>query len=59
VDLADALGLLGGCSRDLADDVGHALHRADDFGHGLAGIGDELTLAVRALGARTLLKLQV
>ncbi len=42
VHLADAVALLAGGGGDLADDVGDALHRADDLAHGLAGVVDQL-----------------
>ncbi|MNL66379.1 hypothetical protein D3C87_1908340 [compost metagenome] len=38
VDLRDALALLGRCGSDLADHVGHLLHRLHDVGHGGTGI---------------------
>ena len=38
IDLADPVRLLGCGRRDLADDVAHAVHRADDFVHGGAGV---------------------
>ena len=38
VDLGNACTLLGGCGRDFANHVGHALNRLHDVGHGGAGI---------------------
>ena len=38
VDLRDAIALLVGRRRDFADQVAHALHAGDDFGHALAGL---------------------
>ena len=52
VDLRDAVALLGRCGGDLADDVGHTLHRADDLLHRLAGVADEPRTGFDPLDAR-------
>src|SRR5216110_1316405 len=52
VDLRDAVALLGRCGGDLADDVGHTLHRADDLLHRLAGVTDEPRAGFDPLDAR-------
>ncbi|VVE50664.1 hypothetical protein PCE31107_04680 [Pandoraea cepalis] len=48
IDLLDAARLFARCRRDLAHDVGHALHRLHDFLHRLTGLRHQRRAALHA-----------